>query len=82
MKKLVIIPAYNEQDSIEQTVKNIEEYAPGFDYIVVNDKIDECADELHRLIQARKLRTSQNVPFIDEIRKGIRELAKEAGAEL
>ena len=37
MKKLVIIPAYNEQDSIEQTVKNIEEYAPGFDYIVVND---------------------------------------------
>ena len=37
MKKLVIIPAYNEQDSIEQTVQNIRECAPDFDYLVIND---------------------------------------------
>ncbi len=37
MKKLVIIPAYNEQDSIEQTVSNIRECAPDFDYLVIND---------------------------------------------
>lgn len=37
MKKLVVIPAYNEQDSIVRTVEDIKKYAPDFDYIVVND---------------------------------------------
>lgn len=37
MKKLVIIPAYNEQGGIERTVRDILEYAPEFDYVVVND---------------------------------------------
>lgn len=37
MKKLVIIPAYNEQDSIVRTVNDIKENAPDFDYIVIND---------------------------------------------
>ena len=37
MKKLVIIPAYNEQESILKTVKDIEENAPEFDYVVIND---------------------------------------------
>ena len=37
MKKLVIIPAYNERDSIVRTVNDIKEYAADFDYIVIND---------------------------------------------
>lgn len=37
MKKLVIIPAYNEQESIKKTVEDIVEKAPQFDYIVIND---------------------------------------------
>ena len=37
MKSLVIIPAYNEEKSICNTVKDIVENAPEFDYIIVND---------------------------------------------
>lgn len=37
MKKLVIIPAYNESGSIVQTVRNIRKYAPSYDVIVIND---------------------------------------------
>ena len=37
MKKLVIIPAYNEEKSLERTIKDIKENAPEFDYIIVND---------------------------------------------
>lgn len=37
MKKLVIIPAYNEAGNIEKTVKDIQENAPDFDYVIVND---------------------------------------------
>lgn len=37
MKKLVIIPAYNEAGSIEKTINDIKTNAPGFDYVVIND---------------------------------------------
>lgn len=37
MKKLVIIPAYNEEDSIVRAVEDIRRKAPDFDYVVVND---------------------------------------------
>lgn len=37
MKKIVIIPAFNEEKSILKTVKDIQTNAEGFDYIVVND---------------------------------------------
>lgn len=37
MKKLAIIPAYNEEGNIEKTVRDIEQNAPGFDYVIIND---------------------------------------------
>ena len=37
MKKLIIIPAYNESASIQQTVQTIKQYAPDFGYIIIND---------------------------------------------
>ncbi len=37
MKKLVIIPAFNEAESIVETVRDIRENAPEFDFVVIND---------------------------------------------
>lgn len=37
MKKLIIIPAYNEEDAIAHTVARIQEKAPDFDYVIIND---------------------------------------------
>ena len=37
MKKLIIIPAYNESANIENTVKDIVTNAPDFDYVIIND---------------------------------------------
>ena len=37
MKKLAVIPAYNEAGNIEKTVQDITENAPSFDYIIIND---------------------------------------------
>lgn len=37
MKSIIIIPAYNEEKSILDTVEDIKKHAPEFDFIVVND---------------------------------------------
>lgn len=37
MKKLIIIPAYNEALNLPNLIKNISESIPDFDYIIIND---------------------------------------------
>ena len=37
MKKIIIIPAYNEECNIEKTVTAIQREAVGFDYVIIND---------------------------------------------
>ncbi|OUN29368.1 MULTISPECIES: glycosyltransferase family 2 protein [unclassified Blautia] len=48
MKKLIIIPAYNESACIEYTVREIEKYAPDFDYIIINDCSTDNTGEICR----------------------------------
>lgn len=51
MKRLVIIPAYNEEANIEKTVHSIEKDAEEFDYIIINDcstdRTGEICDKNH-----------------------------------
>lgn len=37
MKKLIIIPAYNESESLPRLIADIEKTLPDFDYIIIND---------------------------------------------
>ena len=37
MKKLVIIPAYNEQGNILKTVNDVRTNAPDFDYVILTE---------------------------------------------
>ena len=37
MRTLIIIPAYNESESIERVVNNLIENYPQYDYVVIND---------------------------------------------
>lgn len=37
MKKLVIIPAFNEEGNLEKTIQDIADNAPDFDYVIIND---------------------------------------------
>ena len=48
MKKIIIIPAYNESENIEKTVQAIEKEAPDFEYVIIND----CSqDETKRICE-------------------------------
>ncbi len=42
-----------------------------YDYVIVNDDADACAERLHSLIQAQHLRVNQNLDFIKEIQSGL-----------
>lgn len=37
MRRLIIIPAYNEQDNIVKTVESIQKESEEFDYVIIND---------------------------------------------
>lgn len=45
-KILVIIPAYNEEESIEKVVSNLENDFPFYDYVVINDGSKDATSEI------------------------------------
>ena len=59
MKKLIIIPAYNESENIEKTVTAIEKEASDFDYVIIND----CSKDNTRKICERNHYNIINLPI-------------------
>ena len=59
MKKLIIIPAYNESENIEKTVTAIEKEAPDFDYVIIND----CSTDNTRKICEKNHYNIINLPI-------------------
>ena len=54
--------------------QGIEDY----DYVVVNDDLDECVKQLHSLVQNEHFQISQKKDFIEEIREELKEFSKGA----
>ncbi len=48
MRLLVVIPAYNEEASLSDTILELKEKAPGVDYVVVNDGSGDRTAEICR----------------------------------
>ena len=46
MKLLIIIPAYNEEQNIVNTIESIKREVKGFDYIIINDCSVDCTKEI------------------------------------
>ena len=59
MKKLIIIPAYNESANIEKTVEAIKKEAPQFDYVIIND----CSTDNTREICEKNQYNIVNLPI-------------------
>ena len=57
---------------IEKRMQRAAEEAMGiekYEYIVVNDNLEKCVDEVHRIIMAAHNAAHRNREFIDNIRK-------------
>jgi glycosyltransferase involved in cell wall biosynthesis len=48
MKCLLIIPAYNEQDSIVRVIENLRNNFPQYDYVIINDGSADSTPEICR----------------------------------
>lgn len=59
VKKLIIIPAYNEEANIEKTVESILKDSSGFDYVIIND----CSRDNTRKICEEKGYNIVNLPI-------------------
>lgn len=57
--------AYEEADGMEM-----------YDYILVNDSIDLCVEELHRLIQSQHLRTKSRMELVSKMKDELKELVE------
>ena len=69
-----------ETDSvIEKRLKRATEEAEGienYDYIVINDNLEECVKEMHGLIMAAHETPARNQEFINKVRKELEAFAK------
>ena len=64
------------QEVIESRLKRASEEAEGiesYDYLLVNDVVEDCVDELHEIILSERRRASRNEEFIRTIQKESRE---------
>jgi len=48
MKKIIIIPAYNEQSSLMHVIYDLKENAHSYDYVIINDGSTDDTSELCR----------------------------------
>ncbi len=61
---------------IEARLRRAGEEAEGienYDYVVINDQLEVCAEEMHRLILSQHLLAERNLEFIDKVRKEVRQ---------
>lgn len=62
-------------DVIASRLKRAGEEAEGmdaYDYILVNDKLEECVERMHEIIQSEHFRMSRNQEFVKKIKEEAR----------
>lgn len=72
LKRRLVGRGTETEDVIEKRLKRATEEAEGienYDYIVINDNLEECVREMHGLIMAAHETPARNQEFINKVRK-------------
>ncbi len=72
LKERLIGRGTETQDVIDSRMKRaVEEstYMDAYDYLVVNDQLDACVEQMHSIIQNEHLKSIRNIPFMNQIKK-------------
>ena len=49
-------------------------YMDQYDYILVNDNLETCVEQMHQLIQSQHEKVSENLDFIEEMKTELKQL--------
>ena len=75
LRKRLIGRGTETMEVIEQRMQRAIEESDGmesYDYYVINDDLDTCVDEVHRIIQAEHNRSTRNHAFADKIMRDLK----------
>ena len=53
-------------------------YMAQYDYLVVNDRLEDAVRELHELIDAQHKTLSRNTSFVEKIQEELQEISEDA----
>ena len=71
LKKRLIGRGTETMDVIQSRIARAHEEAQGmedYDYLVLNDQLEECVERMHQIIQSEHYRMSRNQEFIQKIK--------------
>ena len=50
------------------------EFMERYEYLVINDVLEDCVDQMHQIIQSEKCRASRNIGFMNQIKEELHNL--------
>ena len=74
LKKRLVGRGTETMDVIESRMNRACEEAVGmenYDYLIINDNLDRCVEEMHSIIQGEHRRSSRNCEFMKEIKEDL-----------
>ena len=81
-KILVIIPAYNEEESIEKVVSNLENDFSFYDYVVINDGSKDATSEICHKNGFNIIDLPENLGLTGAVQTGFKYALKNGGAPI
>lgn len=79
LEKRLVGRGTESMDEIENRLSRAVEEAEGiesYDYFIINDDLNTCVEQVHRLIQGEHSRVSRSLELINEIRTELKEFQK------
>ena len=79
LKERLVGRGTETQEVIEQRLARAVEESMGienYDYLVVNDDLDECVENVHQMIQSAGWKMSRRLEDVEELRKQISKFSK------
>lgn len=79
LKERLVGRGTETMEVIEQRMNRAVEESQGieaYDYLVINDDLQTCTEEIHQIVQSAKSASVRNAEFIDQIRRELEQLSK------
>ena len=77
LKRRLVGRGTESMEVIDRRMRRAAEEAAGitsYDYILINDTLDACVEEMHQLIQTQHKKVSQNLDFIEQMQSELQAL--------